>query len=394
MTRLLVLASTYPARADDGTPRFVQDLARAEAEGFETLVVVPRVKGARRDDRDGAVRVRRYAYFPRRFETLADGAIIENLRARRSDWLQVLPLFAAQFFAVRRAVREFRPDVVHAHWIIPQGVIARLAARGVPMLLSSHGADLYALNAGPLRALKRWVVRAAGAITVMNADMRERMLALGAAESAVRIEPMGAYLPELPPRESAGEGPVQLVFLGRLVEKKGVHVLLEALRALPADAYRLTVAGDGPMRAELERLAAGLPVEFAGTVGRAEVARLYANADVVVVPSVPAASGDRDGLPVSLLEAMSAGSAIVASDVAGVNEAVADGQTALLVPPADASALADALRRVIADGELRRRLGEAAAERSAWFTVDAVGERYRAILAALVPRRSGAAQGR
>src|SRR5450759_3081845 len=94
--KLLVVASTYPARIGDGTPQFVRDLATVEALTYQTTVLVPSVPDSISREVDGGLRVRRFRYFPRRWEDLADGAILENLRSSRSRWAQVLPLFLAE----------------------------------------------------------------------------------------------------------------------------------------------------------------------------------------------------------------------------------------------------------------------------------------------------------
>src|SRR5215468_753196 len=166
--RLLVVASTFPASAEDGTPAFVRDLAAYEAREFDTVVLVPRVPGAGRAAPAGELTVRRFRYFPRRWEDLAHGAIIENLRSRRSRWLQVLPFFVAEMWALRRAVREHRPDVLHVHWMIPQGVAALVAARRVPWVVTTLGGDVYALRDPVSRRLKGAVLRRARAVTTMN----------------------------------------------------------------------------------------------------------------------------------------------------------------------------------------------------------------------------------
>jgi colanic acid/amylovoran biosynthesis glycosyltransferase len=153
----------------DGTPAFVADLARVESTGFDTVVVAPLVPGGRsRETTPDGVEVRRYRFFPHRWEDLADGAILENLRARPSRWLQVPSFFLAGALAARRAIRDTAPDVVHVHWIIPQGLMALLAARKLPWLVTTLGGDLYALTSGPARFLKRQVLRRASAVTVMN----------------------------------------------------------------------------------------------------------------------------------------------------------------------------------------------------------------------------------
>ncbi len=382
--RLLVLASTFPARAGDGTPAFVRDLAAYEGREFDTVVLVPRVAGAPRAEVFDGVRVQRFGYFPRRYEDLADGAIIENLRARPSRWLQVPAFLAAEAWAVHRAVRRHRPDVVHVHWIVPQGVVALLAARRVPWVVTTLGGDVYALRDPLSVRLKRAVLRRAAAVTTMNRDMRDRLLELGAPPAATTVLPMGADVAAVR-RAGAGVGrePGRILVVGRLVEKKGVAVLLDALDRLPPQSgWSLDVIGDGPLRSRLERRAAGLrrPVRFLGQVSRADLAAAFAAAAVTVVPSVPAASGDQDGLPVALLEAMAAGCAIVASRLAGIDEAVVDGESGVLVPPGDPAALAAALAALLADGDRRRRLGAAAAVRAEEFSVEAIGRRYTRLL--------------
>ncbi|WP_175484441.1 glycosyltransferase [Plantibacter sp. MMLR14_011] len=387
--RLLVLASTFPARAGDGVPAFVRDLALQESLDFDTRVLVPRVPGAASDEQDGDLHITRYPYFPKHWEDLADGAIIENLRAKPIRWLQVPGLFLAQLIALRRVLREFRPDVLHVHWIIPQGVVALLGGRRVPQLVTTLGGDLYALNAAPLRALKARIVRRAGAVTVMNADMRDRVIALGAAPASVQVIPMGADLPPVPASEPAGADeavpapgvvPARLMFVGRLVEKKGLSYLIEAVRRAPAGSLELEIVGDGPLRTALETEASGLPVVFIGQQGRTELFAAYRRADVVVFPSVASTSGDQDGLPVALLEAMRAGRAIIATDLPGLNEVVLDDATGLVVPDRDTAALLRAIQRLADDPDLRERLGAAAATQAEQFSIEAIGSRYRTLL--------------
>jgi colanic acid/amylovoran biosynthesis glycosyltransferase len=380
--RLLVVASTYPAAADDGTPGFVRDIALVEAEEFDTRVLVPRVPAAgHREERSGHLTVQRFRYFPRRWEDLAHGAILENLRSRKSRWLQLLPFVVAEALALRRAIRTYRPDVLHVHWILPQGAAALLAARKVPWLVTTLGGDVYALSDPISDRLKRAVLRRARVVTAMNSDMTVRLIAQGAPPEATHVLPMGADV-EAIRVAAAGEQqvPGRIMFAGRLVEKKGVAVLLDALRRLPATGWTLDIVGDGQLRAELTRLADGLPVTFRGQLSRTELARSYARAEIAVVPSVAAASGDQDGLPVTLLEAMAVGCAVVASQLAGIDAAVIHGENGLLVPPGDAEALAATLEALLADPDRRAKLGAAARSRAEEFSVAGFGARYRRLL--------------
>jgi glycosyltransferase involved in cell wall biosynthesis len=381
--RLLVVASTFPGQLGDGTPEFIRDLSLRLGATFDVTVLVPRVPGAPEREVVDGVTIERFAYFPRRWEDLAHGAIIENLRAKPSRWLQVAPFVAAETIALRRLVRRHRPDVLHVHWVIPQGVAALLAARRTPWVVTTLGGDVYAMNNAFANRLKRAVLRRARAVTTMNADMRDRLVDLGARPETTYVQFFGAELRAIR-AGGAGEArvPGRIVFVGRLAEKKGVSVLIDALRRLPSDLeWSLEIVGDGPLRGALTTQARGLPVQFSGAASREEIARAYARSSVVAVPSVPARSGDQDGLPTVLVEAMGSACAIVASDLPGLNEALDHGVTGLLVPPNDPDKLAGALSELLADSELRSRLGAAALARSDEFGVEACAERYVEILA-------------
>lgn len=326
--------------------------------------------------------VRRFRYFPRRWEDLADGAILENLRSRRSRWIQVGPFVLAEAWAMRRAIRRHRPDVVHLHWMIPQGLAALAVARSVPWVVTTLGGDVYALGDPVSIRLKRAILRRACAVTTMNEDMRQRLIELGAPPGRTHVLPMGVDLAGVRSATAAAARiPGRILFVGRLVEKKGAAVLVDALRLLPPHvSWSVDIVGDGPLRSTLEAAARGLPVHFQGQQSRVGLYSLYAEAELVAVPSVPAASGDQDGLPLVLLEAMGAGTAVVGSDLPGINEVVVNDVSGVLVPHSDPVALAAAVERLLADGPLRQRLGERARAAAEYFSLTSVGVRYRDVL--------------
>jgi colanic acid/amylovoran biosynthesis glycosyltransferase len=392
--KLLVLASTYPARTGDGTPQFVRDLATVEALSYETTVLVPSVPAGARREVDGVLQVHRFRYFPRRWEDLADGAILENLRSRKSRRAQLLPLFLAEVLAIRREVRAVKPDVIHVHWLIPQGLAALIAAPTVPKLVTSHGGDVYGLRDRVSRRLFRAVLNNADAVTTMNTEMRDRLVELGADPATTVVLSMGADVAAIRPLAAAAERRTgRILFVGRLVEKKGVSVLLEALRLLDVGGYDLRVVGDGPLRSKLTSESSGVAATFVGVLGREALAAEFGAASIAVFPSVPAASGDQDGLPVALLEAMSAGCAVLASNLPGLRDAVEDGRSGLLTTPGSALELATALGRLLGDPALCDQLGRAAATRAEHFSVDAIGGRYVALLDEVRARKKGEEAG-
>ena len=388
--KLLVLASTFPGTPGDGTPAFVLDLAWQQAKDFDVTVLTPMTPGAAAQESmaspDGltTVSVVRYRYFFKRWEDLAHGAILDNLKARKSRLLQVPLLAHFLFYGTRRLVRQLKPAAIHAHWVIPQGILATLAAPNVPLLVTTHGGDIYALNSAPVLRLKRWVFGRAKAITTVNSQMKARLVEWGQPAAKISLLPMGVDT------QSVGElaamttkVPGQLLVVGRLVEKKGIEYLLEALRILRDRGVatgQLVVIGDGPIRAELETKAAGLNVEFRGQRGRDEVHQAIAESEVMLIPSVTAANGDQEGLPVTLLEGAAGRICVIASRLPGIDEVITNDVSGLLVPQQDASALADALERVLGDANLRSHLAAGIAESVKRFDINVIGEGYNRVL--------------
>jgi glycosyltransferase involved in cell wall biosynthesis len=356
--RLLVLASTYPRWPGDPEPGFVHELAKRLTDDFQVTVLGPHAPGAPTRERMDGVDVVRYRYAPQRWETLVnDGGIVTNLRRQPWKWLLVPGFLLGLAWSAWRLVRGLRPDVVHAHWLLPQGLVAALLRmfdpRMPPFLVTSHGADLFALRAAPLQALKRWVVRRAAGVTVVSGAMREELARLGVETSSVQVMPMGVDLAgRFRPDPAVERSRDELLFVGRLVEKKGLRHLIDAmpaiLRAHPT-AF-LTVAGFGPEEARLRERAhaagVALQVRFIGPVSHQELPGLYRRAAVFVAPFVEAASGDREGYGLVVVEAAGCGCPIVVSDLPAVRQAFREDDVTR-VPPGESAALAAAVIRVL-----------------------------------------------
>ena len=355
MTKLLVLTSTFPATKGDSTPQFVLDLIERTPDLERCVVVTPRVPGGAREEFIGDVEVRRFAYFPKRFEGVAHGATLPNVRAQPWRAVELPFLMLAFWFAARRALKELDPDLVHAHWVLPSGMIATAAMPGdVPVVMTAHGVDLHALRIGPLEWLRRRCLRRADHVIAVSADLLDRVGDL-APDTPATVIPMGADLDAM--AQSVGfRSPIdgRVVFVGRLAEKKGVDRALRALVDVPAATF--VVAGDGPERARLEALSTELGlddrVEFLGHADRATVATTLRTAEVIVIPSVIASDGDMEGTPVVLAEACAARVPIVASDLGGMGELL-DDSMAWLVEPGDVDGLAAALVSALSDDTAR-----------------------------------------
>ena len=390
---LIVLASTFPARANDGTPAFVQDLAEQEAKSFNVTVLTPMVPGAARRETVGNIQVVRYRYFFKKFEDLADGAILDNLKANKARLLQVPPMFVGLGTALRKLVHELEPVAIHAHWVIPQGLVASVVAPKVPLLVTTHGGDIYALNQKPLLSLKKRVFRHAKHVTTVNSQMKQSLIGFGLPAEKVSVLPMGVdtgLVREI--RKTAKKVDGQVLVVGRLVEKKGIEFLFEAMRKLQAEgklerkgkpAMRLKVIGDGPIRSALETAAKGLPVEFMGQQGRDTVLRTIAESEIMVIPSVTAESGDQEDLPVTLLEGGAGAIATIASNLPGINEVVVNGVSGILTEQRDVKAIAAALDELLQDAKLRSKYAAGLEAAVAQYDIEIVGRKYSEQLLAI-----------
>jgi glycosyltransferase involved in cell wall biosynthesis len=319
--RVAVLTTSYPRFDGDAAGRFVADaVERVRARGVDVEVIGPQ-------------QFRHYG--------IAYGhGMLGNLRRR--PWLGLLvPGLLLSFV---RAARGIDADIVHAHWL-PAGWVA--ARSGKAYVVQVWGTDVELARRAPW--LARRVLRGAKLVIAASNELAEGARALGARE--VRVIPSGV---ELPAHVGEEAEPPEVLFAGRLSPEKGVLELVEA-----ADGMNLVVAGDGPLRARVPGARGFVPHD--------ELQRLYARAAVVVCPS------RREGFGVTCLEAMAHGRPVVATSVGGLLDLVVDGETGIVVPPRDPAALRSALERLLADPDLRRRLGTAGRDRArthfSWETV-------------------------
>ena len=268
------------------------------------------------------------------------------------------------------------PRLVHAHFAT-DGLLALPLARalGVPLVTTLHGYDVARARARMLFSgrlswmkyalLRRRLMKAGELFLAVSDAVRRRAIATGFPEDRVRTHYLGVDVGRFPPAAEPPE-PGRILHVGRLVEKKGTAVLLEAMarvRNLRPEA-RLTVAGDGPERAALERRCAALglgeAVDFTGILSPDAVAAEMRRAWLLAVPSVTARDGDAEGLPTVIAEAAASGLPAVGSDHQGIPEAIVDGGTGFIVPEGDAEALAARIVELLGSAERRGRMGTAA----------------------------------
>jgi glycosyltransferase involved in cell wall biosynthesis len=392
-----VVSSTYPRWAGDPEPGFVHGLVRGLLRSFEVTVVCPHADGAAVTEILDGARVRRYRYAPAKLETLVnDGGILGNLRRSRWKWMLVPAFLVAQMAMLWRLQRTWKPDVVHAHWMLPQGLAATLVLAcsrvRTPLLVTSHGTDLHALRAPVLIALKRMVGRRAAAVTVVSAAMRDELARIRVEPGKARVLPMGVDLMDrFTPDASVARSCDELLFVGRVTETKGLGHLVEAMPEVLAawpSAY-LSVVGYGPgleaCRARAMALGMADRVRFLGALPQAALPALYRRAAVFVAPFEQAPSGAREGLGLVMVEALGCGCPVVTTRQPATTDVFGDARPAGLAEPGSASSLAAEIMRVLDDAAGARavtaRIRPSLVER---FDMGRVAGRYADLLSSFV----------
>ena len=376
---VVMIATSYPRFPGDGVGSFMEPIAKGvAARGHDVHLVAPWHPAITRQPVEDGVHFHFFRYAPTRSLSVFGYAagLREDTALKASAWAVAPLAVLAGARMAKRIAANIRATVVHAHWIIPGGVLGALARGRLPLVISAHGSDVFvAERVGVARRAAAMVLRRAGWFTACSDDLRDRAIALGApiarsetvpyGVDTARFKPDAAMRQEVRARLGIGEAPL-VVAAGRLVRKKGFEYLIGAAWDLNHrhPNVRIVIAGEGDLAAELTSKASGVPnVRLLGRQDQDQVAHLLAAADVVVVPSVHDDAGNVDGLPNVALEAMAAAAPMVATNVGGLPQAIADGVTGRLVREKDAPALASAIGDLLADPPRARALGEAARRR-------------------------------
>ncbi len=336
--KVLVLTSTFPRWKNDSVPPFVYELSKRLAKSFEVFVLAPFSAGSKRYEELDGMKVYRFNYWPFK-NRLADGAILPNLKKNPLFWVQVPFLFLSELFAIIRVVRKHRIRILHAHWVIPQGLIAviymKMFNRKIKILCTAHGSDIFGLKR--LTHLKKWVISNCSMVTCVSNAIKEQILNFGC-RTELRVLPMGVDSNKFNPlkysktlKKKYNHDGNLLLYVGRLSKKKGLEYLISAMpeiiKAFPKT--RLLIVGDGEEKEKLIALTQKRKmnnyVTFVGAISNDELPKYYATADIFVSPSLS------EGLPVTFMEAMSSGCILVATNLPGNKDIIKDGETGFLV---------------------------------------------------------------
>ena len=380
------IVTAFPRHDGDViTPWLGRVLLKLREEGVDTSVLAPSYCGGGSAEWRG-VPVHRFRYAPSRFETLTHDETVPDRLRHSPYYTALLPSYMLGGVVAAINIARVRPDVVHVHWPVPNalfGSVGKMAMSGDAALVSSYySVELKWLEHRLpwLLPCLRWSIECADEVTAISTATAASVGAY--TNRPVRIIPFAAGVDTVQPISEAGE-PVttshmpeknvllgegklesgtEVLFVGRLVERKGVEVLVRAISKLREHRdVRLTIVGEGPWAPQIREaiLAEGVgdAVFMVGKVKTNNLSRIYEKANVFVLPAVVDAKGDTEGLGVVLIEALRAGVPVVGSNIGGIPDIVVHGETGWLVPSGHVEALANTIEEVLTSpSEVLRRV--------------------------------------
>jgi glycosyltransferase involved in cell wall biosynthesis len=364
--KILVLTSTFPRWKDDSEPTFIYELCLRMSSDFDIFVLAPHAPFSKTMEIMDSINVVRFKYFFDWGESLAyEGGILAKLRDNRLRYMLIPFFMVCQWIALVRLVLTQKIDVVHAHWLFPQGLVAGAAKQVVPtfprLVCTSHGTDLNGLKGILFEKIKRFVIRQSDTLTVVSNDMKLTARSLGADARKTLVISMGVDAAEaFAPSTTTIRCNNELLFVGRLVTQKGVDQIIGAMPEVLSKYpdCKLRIVGQGPdcqrLKALGYSLGLGQHVEFVGSVPNSVLPDYFRKATVLVFPSVEA-----EGFGLVCVEAMACECPVIASDLTALQEVVEHGVTGLTFQSGNCEDLAQQVLLLLSDKPLRSRLGNA-----------------------------------
>lgn len=377
--RVCLVTSTFPRWVDDNTAPFVLHIAQDLTElGWQVDVLAPHAPGAVTDEIIGGISIHRFKYmWPVKLETVCyQGGALINLRENPLNWLKLPALVLCQWLALMRRLVSSHYDLVHSHWVLPQGFVGVLAAQWMklPNVVTVHGSDVFGLRGALMTWFKRYALKRATAVTVNSSATHDAVLKIVPGFRSIHLIPMGVESKavsgdpdpvEVRHRHRQGDGPL-LIFVGRLVEEKGVDDLLRSIPLIVSNLPDVTalIIGDGQLRSSLEQMTCDLEitdrVKFLGWVSPDNIPNYLRAADIFVGPSKRTQDGRLEAQGLTFVEAMLNQIPVIATRCGGIVDLVQNEKTGLLVAEQSPQEIAAAVNRIVRDTALTARITEAA----------------------------------
>lgn len=361
--KVLFVTSTFPLNEEDTQVPWMAELVKRLSKRVDIDVFAPSYKG-KKSSNYFDINVFRFRYAPAFLEILThnEGALFK-LRGRPWLFIVALSYIICGSLAIISRLRKADYKVVHVHWPMPQGIFGLLAKMTFPhirVILTFYGAEFALTNKIPFgKKLLSTIIKQADSVTAISNFTKNKIQELS--HRSVKVIPFTSSfkIDHLTKKKRADEKTKRVLFVGRLIERKGISYLIDSINELSSNVV-LDIVGEGPLLSALKNQIFFLKLDkrvfLRGRANEEELKNFYMNCDVFVLPSIMDRWNDTEGLGVVLLEAMSFGKAVIGTRIGGITDIIKDGKNGLLVEQKDANQLASAIKKLLSNDKLRSYL--------------------------------------
>jgi len=374
--KILVVTSSYPRFEGDGSAPFVKSICEnLAALGNQVSVIAPFDIDVKKQPQT-QIEVHRFKYIlPLKLHIMGHARSLDSdVKLKPLTYLLIIPYLFFSFITSLIVAFKFKPEIIHVHWVIPNGPVAWLLSKitKVPYVVTLHGSDIFVANKNRVfRKISNLVFRNSLRITACSLRLAENAKTLGGKDKVVLL-PWGAdpviFSPDFKSSDYKAKNNIPqeaaiILALGRMVYKKGFANLIDIWPQVLAeypDTY-LIIGGDGPIRNELQKKVRDLNIPnilLPGKIPWNVVPEFLANGDIFVLPSIRDHYGNEDGLPTVLLEAMSSGLPVIASEIGGVSLVVQNGHNGVMVAPGNKNQLKVAINQFLENKDNLKVMGK------------------------------------
>jgi len=370
--KLYSLATTYPESSSSTKPKFVHILNKELAKlGVYVKVIAPHSKGSLRSEMMDSVFVKRFRYLMSNNE-LNERSIPDEIRRSRFGKIKVsFMIFSFFVFTIFECLKE-KPDIIHGQWAFPGGYIAYIVSKlfGSKCVVSIHGAETPLIK--KYNFIRRLVINSLNksSLVIVNSNYtKNEYVKMGVREDKINwINPTPNFVKHISNVEElrkfrqkfTGDENKVILFVGRLVERKGVEYLIKSLAEIKTQKFHLMIAGNGGLLDDLVNLTNSLnlqdKVTFFDSPSHEELGKLYDMSDVFVCPSIIDSKGETEGLGLVIPEAMESGLPVIASSVGGIVDLIKNEENGILIDQKSSTAIAQAIDRILNNKELAQKI--------------------------------------
>ena len=358
--------------------------------GINVQTITPHVKGTKKEEIRDNVLIKRFGYLPESIQI--NSSSIQEAVISSSGRMKLFFMFVSFFVVTFFECLKQKPDILHGHWAFPGGYIASVVSKffGKKCIVTIHGSDIPLLN--KFKLLKKIVINNLNksSLIIANSDYaKNELIKMGIKSELIdkiRVPPDfvehqndRTILNEFKSKFTDSSSKV-ILFVGRLVEVKGVEYLIKAIPEMKISNIHLIIVGDGPLKDDLEQLTSSLDLDekitFFGKANSQDLGLLHGISDVLVCPSIIYSPGSTEGLPMVIPEAMESGIPVIGSGVGGIVDVVKNEVNGLLVKEKEPKSIATALERILLDDDFKQKLVINSKETVKEFQPSTVAKKY------------------